>query len=184
MLVMVRVKALARWARWVPAATAILTLQLSACAVGPQADATADASPRPSSKPKEVMEPVVEPRALPTEEGAKTAEEPKLARRTPAEPRKTPTRAPQPPLSLNSLIGLDQEAATTLVGQPNAVVERPPAIVWEYHDPSCALKLSFFLEVQQKSYRVLTVDVDGTDGSELADQACLDTIRDRELTRN
>lgn len=184
---MVRLKALASGAGGAEALPLLLGLLLSACTLGQQMGgprAAVEAAPPPASKPKEAVEPAVDPRAAPQPEQRRKSDGAVLARRTGTEPEKKPARPPLPPLSLKSLVGLDQNAATALVGQPSTVAEQPPAIIWEYRDDTCALKLSFFFEVQQKSYRVLTVKVEGTDGSEVADQACLDTIRDRKLTQN
>jgi len=160
-----------------------LGLLLAACAFNPRAGerSAAAAAPRPASKPAEAVEPAVDPRAAPPQDKPKKPEAAALARRTGVRPEPKPER---PPLPLKSLIGLDQNAASTLIGPPSTVAEQPPAIVWVYRDPSCALRLNFFFEVQQKSYRVLTVKVEGTDGSELAQQACLDTIRGSKLTQN
>lgn len=184
--VAVSLDALAKGAGWALLSSLLLGLQLAACAVSPQVGGAESgrAAPPPADRAAKVVEPVVAPHAASPKQETKKADEQVLARKTPMEPQSKPARTRLAPLPLKSLIGLDQAAAAALIGPPTTVAEQPPAILWEYHDAACTLKLNFFLEVQQKNYRILTVKVEGTDGSEPADQACLDAIRDNKLTQN
>lgn len=152
-------------------------LQLAGCAGGmPQGGSgQAGAAPPPVSRPVAPTEPVADTKGAPPPSAQSTAEE-KLTRIVPPKPTPAPRKV-EPPLPVESLVGLDQDEATRLVGLPASVVEQPPAIIWHYKNARCALALHFYLEVKQKNYRVLRTKVEATDGSDISAQACLDAIR-------
>lgn len=162
-----------------PVLALLAALQLAACAEGTRGPAPTAAEAKPTAP---VTEPVVPPNAAPPPRAA-AQDEPKVARAVPPKPAPAP-RPSLPPLALKTLIGLDQGQASRLIGTPTSIYEQPPAIVWEYRGTSCALTLNFYLEVQQKAYRVLNLRVAGTDGTPPAEQACLDGIRGSNLTQN
>jgi len=81
------------------------------------------------------------------------------------------------------LIGLTQQETATLLGTPSAQWDRPPARVWHYQGPDCAVDVFFYLDVSRNEFSALRTTVAGTDGapqssSQPSGQQCLSRIRD------
>src|SRR5271169_4649628 len=55
----------------------------------------------------------------------------------------------------HELIGMDQPAATRLLGAPAEQTEEPPATVWRYKTATCELDLFFYLDLRSGRMRTL-----------------------------
>ena len=87
-----------------------------------------------------------------------------------ASPPRPPTgRTPQ----VNELIGLDQPAATRLLGSAVERTEEPPATVWRYKTPTCELDLFFYLDLRTGRMRTLHYTFKGDAVDSAARQNCL-----------
>lgn len=82
---------------------------------------------------------------------------------TPAPPKATravpppPPPAPVPAPDLK-VVGLSQEEIQSLLGQPSAMAERPPAKVWQYRAESCVVDIYFYLDVGRNAFYALHYD--------------------------
>lgn len=61
----------------------------------------------------------------------------------------------------DTLVGLDFERTTALLGDPALLIEQPPAKIWAYNGASCALHIFFYPKVGGTDFRVLTYEVKG-----------------------
>jgi hypothetical protein len=62
----------------------------------------------------------------------------------------------QPPVFDGSrLIGLDQPAATRLLGSATERADAPPATIWRYSNDTCELDLFFYLDLRSGKMRTL-----------------------------
>lgn len=61
----------------------------------------------------------------------------------------------------DTLVGLDFERTTALLGDPALLIEQPPAKIWAYNGESCALHIFFYPKVGGTDFRVLTYEVKG-----------------------
>jgi hypothetical protein len=76
----------------------------------------------------------------------------------PAPPAAPPPAAPPPaapPPRTSALIGLDQGAATHLLGAATEKAEAPPATIWRYRNATCELDLFFYLDLRSGKMRTL-----------------------------
>jgi hypothetical protein len=85
-----------------------------------------------------------------------------------------------PPLKL---IGLTQQETVSLLGAPTAQWDRPPAKVWRYQGPGCAVDVFFYLDVSRNEFSALRTTVAGPDGAappsaQPNGQQCLNRIHD------
>jgi hypothetical protein len=89
-----------------------------------------------------------------------------------------------PPLKL---IGLTQQETATLLGAPSAQWDRPPAKVWHYQGPDCAIDVFFYLDVSRNEFSALRTTAAGSDAGAQPNgstngqpngQQCLSRIRD------
>jgi hypothetical protein len=94
----------------------------------------------------------------------------------------TPADLAAPPAKL---IGLTEQETVTLLGPPNAQWDRPPAKVWHYQGPDCAVDVFFYLDVSRNEFSALRTMAAGGDGvapaaanSSSNGQQCLTRIRD------
>jgi hypothetical protein len=55
----------------------------------------------------------------------------------------------------HELIGLDEAAATRLLGEAAERTEQPPAKIWRYRGANCELDLYFYLDVRSGRMRTL-----------------------------
>jgi hypothetical protein len=81
------------------------------------------------------------------------------------------------------LIGLTQQETVSLLGAPSAQWDRPPAKVWHYQGPDCAVDVFFYLDVSRNEFSALRTTAAGPDGAPLPagqpnGQQCLNRIRD------
>ena len=96
-----------------------------------------------------------------TEEVAKPKPLPPLPIRKPEVPQVAieATRVPQ--ADPDTLVGLDFERTTALLGDPALLIEEPPAKIWAYNGASCVLHIFFYPKVGGSDFRVLTYEVKG-----------------------
>jgi len=116
--------------------------------------------PRPARKPP-----------APSKEAAATR-----AAATPASETALPSAALPSAGPPDSLIGLDPQAATALLGPPAETVEHPPATVWRYRAGACSLELVFFLDSHSGQLRSLRDDLRGAGSDPEKRKACLRAI--------
>lgn len=78
-----------------------------------------------------------------------------------------------------SLVGLDKAAVTDLFGAPHSITFAEPAMVWAWQLQGCRMKLFFYPDVAEKTFRALTWEVsgDGAPGSSALAETCPSRIR-------
>ena len=84
-----------------------------------------------------------------------------------------PHAAVAPPPLVKELIGLDQPAATQLLGAAVERTEQPPATVWRYKTATCELDLFFYLDLRTGRMRTLHYTFKGDAVDSAARQNCL-----------
>lgn len=72
-------------------------------------------------------------------------------------PGTAPGGAPAPAAPL-SLVGISQQEARALLGNPTATTEEASAIVWDYGGRECGLRLFFFMDVNAHDFRTLSFE--------------------------
>jgi len=77
------------------------------------------------------------------------------------------------PLQVNELVGLDQPAATRLLGSAAERTEEPPATVWRYKTATCELDLFFYLDLRTGRMRTLHYTFKGSAADPTGRQNCL-----------
>ncbi len=75
------------------------------------------------------------------------------------------------------LIGLKPAQAIASLGNPAAVLERSPSMVWRYNAKGCALDLFFYMDLGDNAFRVLAYDMKAGTPSDHAARACLGQFR-------
>jgi hypothetical protein len=90
--------------------------------------------------------------AMASPEPATPSSEPATPSIEPAAPGPQPA-APTPRAS--ELIGLDQPAATNLLGSATERSSAPPATIWRYRNATCELDLFFYLDLRSGKMRTL-----------------------------
>jgi hypothetical protein len=120
--------------------------------------------PRPARKP-----------APPTaaEGPAPQAGDQALAMIEPEAAERTPGPAVAAPVQAQDLIGLDQAAATRLLGASAERTEEPPATVWRYKTGTCELDLFFYLDLRSGRMRALHYTFKGDAADSATHQNCL-----------
>ena len=99
---------------------------------------------------------------------------PEPARPGPASGVASPPQATvAPPPLIKELIGLDQPAATQLLGAAVERTEQPPATVWRYKTATCELDLFFYLDLRTGRMRTLHYTFKGDAADPAARQNCL-----------
>jgi hypothetical protein len=135
--------------------------------------------PQPAPPPEAPPVPLRKPPPPPS----RTASPPpgqEVARLEP--PAETPPGNPLPPVPLPpvpELVGLDQAALTTALGQPDSRRDSPPAIIWRYVDGDCAVDVYLYRDVETNALHALYVDVNGDDRTEQRRQLCLQRLARR-----
>ena len=87
-----------------------------------------------------------------------------------------PPDATAPPPAPRQLIGLDQGAATRLLGAASAHYEAPPATVWSYRNAACELDLYFYLDLRSGKMRTLHYAFKGDAAEPDRRQDCLRSL--------
>ncbi len=76
-------------------------------------------------------------------------------------------------VTLNTLVGYDEQNVTRLLGEPNRREDDPPAQVWHYASGNCALDLYFYMELSTRTYRVLSYEVTSDHDARDVQQQCI-----------
>lgn len=103
-----------------------------------------------------------------TEEVAQLKPPPPLPIRKPEVPQAAIEAMRAPQVEPDSLVGLDFERTTALLGDPALLIEQPPAKIWAYNGANCALHVFFYPKVGGTDFRVLTYEVKGGPDGEVA----------------
>ena len=70
------------------------------------------------------------------------------------------------------IVGMNEARVASTLGPPFARSENPPARVWQYRGEDCILKVRFFLDLNDQSFRALSVDAAKTDGEKDVPERC------------
>jgi len=89
----------------------------------------------------------------------------------PEAPAGAPAAAASP--KVQELIGLDQPAATRLLGNAMERSEEPPATIWRYKTANCELDLFFYLDLRSGRMRTLRYAFRGDATDSTRRQNCL-----------
>jgi hypothetical protein len=122
--------------------------------------------------PAPAAEPAPEPAAPPPAQVASPVPPPPA----PA-PRERPQATPPSDFDPAKLIGLGKDQTLSMLGQPAAVREQPPATVWTYRARECALDIFFYMDLSTRTFRVLTTEVTSELKSADARRTCLNRLR-------
>jgi hypothetical protein len=76
-------------------------------------------------------------------------------------------------LLLQDIVGMNEARVASTLGPPFARSEKPPARIWQYRGDDCILKVRFFLDLNDQSFRALSVDAAKTDGEKDAPERCI-----------
>ena len=110
-------------------------------------------------------------------EGASTeADNEALAMIAPETTGANPGPAGAAPPQLKELIGLDQPAATRMLGAAVERTEEPPATIWRYRTATCELDLFFYLDLRSGQMRTLHYSFKGAATDAIARQNCLSEL--------
>lgn len=147
-----------RWGRAaIPALAVILVFALAGCGVldeiQRQIELSANAPPAPRPKPRRA---IPAPKPKPSIARAATT-----AKATDPQGSVEAARAPDaaPAFDPESLIGLQPAQTLAMLGDPAAVQERSPSMVWRYNRDDCALDLFFYMDLGANAFRVLAYEV-------------------------
>jgi hypothetical protein len=143
-----------------PALLGLAASVLASCAAWPvqQTAQTAAVQPRPASPPHA---PVPHPARKPTPPPAapeQAGSEPSSQLSAAVGPEVAPPgvgSASDAAPEAHELIGLDEPAATRLLGEAAEQTEQPPAAIWRYRTANCELDLYFYLDVRSGRMRTL-----------------------------
>ena len=104
---------------------------------------------------------------------AEDVDPPPLPQRRPEQVAALPTEAGDSKSpDIEKLVGLDFDATQELLGEPALDEVQPPARVWAYNGTGCVLNIFFYPNVDGQSYRALTYEVKGAEGSPERVRSC------------
>lgn len=84
-----------------------------------------------------------------------------------------PPAAPEPTrFNPERLIGLSADEVERLLGRPSAVDEVPPARIWRYAQGDCVLRIQMFMEMNTRSFRTLSYELNSTGVKPDVDDEC------------
>ena len=112
------------------------------------------------------MQPVAAPRPTTPKD------RPTPRRKRPAQPTQERERSVRP-IEPEEVTGLTEGEIGDLLGAPTWREEKSPARMWGYSGGSCEVKVTFYPELGDLTYRALDVEVTGLSGDGPADAACL-----------
>lgn len=78
--------------------------------------------------------------------------------------------------STSELIGLDQGAATHMLGAATEQSDAPPATIWRYRTATCELDLFFYLDLRSGKMRTLHYAFKGEPADSAGRQDCLRSL--------
>lgn len=95
-----------------------------------------------------------------------------------AAPEEPALSAPEPLAGpkAGELVGLDEGAATRLLGTATEQSTQPPATVWRYRNQSCELDLFFYLDLRSGKMRALHYAFKGDTADPDGQQQCLRSL--------
>jgi hypothetical protein len=131
-------------------------------------------TPQPASTPAPVAQSAPPAAAVTPPPG-------RVVRVAPPPPRPTPLpeiKAPE-----LKVVGLSQTETETLLGSPDAALDRPPAKVWQYKAPDCAVDIYFYLDVGRNAFYALHYDSPAPNSSGTQATASATDAADRCLRR-
>ena len=83
----------------------------------------------------------------------------------------------QQPIDPQKLVGLSQEETRHLIGNPSAMRDEPPAVVWSYGSSGCGLDIFFYLDLASQTFKALTYDLKPKGPRGLQGGACIASLR-------
>jgi hypothetical protein len=75
------------------------------------------------------------------------------------------------------LVGMSEADIQQLLGPPSQQADDGPAHTWTYRSSRCAIVLTLYFDISRNGFFALGRQVSGTDGSEKAEQRCLQRIQ-------
>jgi hypothetical protein len=133
--------------------------------------------PAPKAPARVGRRPAHKPTPPPATEGqAPEADNEALAMIAPEPAGPGPGPAAVTPPQAKELIGLDQLAATRLLGAAAERTEEPPATVWRYKTATCELDLFFYLDLRSGRMRTLHYSFKGDAADPNRRQNCLSEL--------
>ncbi len=92
-----------------------------------------------------------------------------------ATPVKLTMPAPPPPADgqINGLIGLDQAGLRSFLGEPTSREDGAPIQRWIYRIQHCHMDVTFFAEIETRTFRALNYEVDSDDDSPQQRRLCI-----------
>jgi hypothetical protein len=130
----------------------------------------------PQQAPKD--EPAPQPAA--EDNGTVTASVPEAPSAKPPPPGAPP---PKPSVEPQSLVGLGEDEITRTLGEPRAVRNDPPAMVWNYAVDECRFDLFFYLDLKSQDFRALAYNFEPNTTSDGAKKVCLARIQEANRDR-
>jgi hypothetical protein len=140
----------------------------------PPQTAAVQLSPQPAPVSSPQRSAVLHPARKPTPPPAADSQGPESGNQALAAVGPEPTgpetvTAPQ----ASELIGLDEAAATRLLGEANAQTEQSPDTIWRYKTAACELDLYFYLDLRSGRMRILHYAFKGDAAEPAKRQNCL-----------
>jgi hypothetical protein len=81
------------------------------------------------------------------------------------------------PIEPEKLVGLSQDETRRLFGNPSAMRDEPPAVIWTYGSAGCGLEISFYLDLASQTFKALTYDLKPNGPKGLQGGACVASLR-------
>ena len=101
----------------------------------------------------------------------------------PPPPKPRPPRRPTPPAAAAPvaipivLVGLSRPELARTLGEPTERAEQNPGQTWVYRATGCSVEVLFLFDVVRNEMFAIDRKIVGTDGSERAEQQCLQRIK-------
>ncbi|MFI4988961.1 MAG: hypothetical protein ACHQF3_16160 [Alphaproteobacteria bacterium] len=140
-----------------------MALALASCAAPPAPERPVAAAAPPAEPPQAVHPPT--PPGV-NQEAA-----------LPPLPVPPPRERPVDRIMPERLVGLSEADIRALIGEPGAVREEPPAVVWSYASAGCGLELSFYMDLASQTFRALTYELKPKAPHGLTGSTCLTSLR-------
>ena len=101
----------------------------------------------------------------------------KLAAHTaPADTTPIPKRKPDI-VDPKTLVGLDKETVSEMFGEPHSITLSQPALVWSWQTDDCVMRLFFYPDVADRTFKALAYQINAIDQKHKA--VVLDTCASR-----
>lgn len=131
--------------------------------------------PKPKQKPRQqavAAKQAGKPEALPSgAAGTVSAAGPgeAVAALPPGTASAAPAAAPTDP---RTLVGMDEQTISRLLGEPTWTEDVPPAKYWQYATQSCVLRVFFFMEMTTQNFRALSYELTSSDDAPNVNEQC------------